>query len=129
MRKLFFILSLLLCSLTSLAQGEHEVLYGKTFKNDVWKAEKTLLIFKEDLSSIKILNVDSGIKRELIRTSDYERSKTDGGYSFLFAMYSDVHTKTPIMFQIFEDEVFGVRLIYSDGSSVQYAEELWMPEQ
>ena len=56
--------------------------------------------------------------------SDYSESKTDGGFVYYFAMYVDEITDQEIMMQIFKDEKYGIRLIYEDGRTVQYADKL-----
>ena len=41
-------------------------------------------------------------------------------------MYSDIYTKASVMIQIFEEDTYGIRLLFEDGTTKQYAERISM---
>lgn len=123
MKKLFLSLMLFI-SLISYSQEDYEILYDQVFRS-TWKSEPTLFEFDSILNKVNITTVKSGLKKNLIRISDYKDSETEGGFVYYFAMYVDQITNQEVMMQIFKDEKYGIRLIYSDGRTVQYASKLW----
>ena len=123
MKKIFLSLMLFI-SLISYSQENYEILYDQVFRT-TWKSEPTLFEFDSILNKIDITTVKSGLKKNLIRISDYKESETEGGFIYYFAMYIDQITNQEIMMQIFKEDKYGIRLIYSDGRIVQYASKLW----
>ena len=123
MKKIFLSLMLFI-SLISYSQEDYEILYDQVFRS-TWKSEPTLFEFDSILDKVNITTVKSGLKNNLIRISDYKESETEGGFVYYSAMYIDQITNQEIMMQIFKDEKYGIRLIYSDGRTVQYANKLW----
>ena len=123
MKKIFLSLMLFI-SLISYSQEDYEILYDQVFRS-TWKSEPTLFEFDSILDKVKITTVKSGLKKNLIRISDYKESETEGEFVYYFAMYVDQITNQEIMMQIFKDEKYGIRLIYEDGRTVQYANKLW----
>lgn len=123
MKKLFLSLMLFI-SLISYSQEDYEILYDQVFRS-TWKSEPTLFEFDSILDKVNITTVKSGLKKNLTRISDYIDSETEGGFVYYSAMYIDQITNQEIMMQIFKDEKYGIRLIYEDGRTVQYANKLW----
>lgn len=123
MKKLFLSLMLFI-SLISYSQEDYEILYDQVFRS-TWKSEPTLFEFDSILNEVNVTTVNSGLKKNLIRISDYKESETEGGFVYYFAMYVDQITNQEIMMQIFKDDEYGIRLIYSDGRTVQYASKVW----
>ena len=123
MKKIFLSLMLFI-SLISYSQEDYEILYDQVFRS-TWKSEPTLFEFDSILNKVNITTVKSGLKKNLIRISDYKESETEGGFVYYFAMYVDQITNQEIMMQIFKDDEYGIRLIYSDGRTVQYASKVW----
>ena len=123
MKKLFLSL-ILFISLISYSQEDYEILYDQVFRS-TWKSEPTLFEFDSILNEVNVTTVNSGLKKNLIRISDYKESETEGGFVYYFAMYVDQITNQEIMMQIFKDDEYGIRLIYSDGRTVQYASKVW----
>lgn len=122
MKKLFLILMLFI-SVISYSQKDHEILYDQVFRSS-WETEQTLFELDSILNKVKITTVKSGLKKNLIRISDYSDSETEGGFVYYFAMYLDEFTEEEILMQIFKDDEYGIRLIYEDGRMVQYADKL-----
>ena len=123
MKKLFLSLMLFI-SLISYSQEDYEILYDQVFRS-TWKSEPTLFEFDSILDKVNITTVKSGLKKNLTRISDYIDSETEGGFVYYSAMYIDQITNQEVMMQIFKDEKYGIRLIYSDGRTVQYASKVW----
>ena len=123
MKKIFLSLMLFI-SLISYSQEDYEILYDQVFRS-TWKSEPTLFEFDSILNKVDITTVKSGLKKNLTRISDYIDSETEGGFVYYSAMYIDQITNQEIMMQIFKDEKYGIRLIYEDGRTVQYANKLW----
>ena len=123
MKKLFLSLMLFI-SLISYSQEDYEILYDQVFRS-TWKSEPTLFEFDSILDKVNITTVKSGLKKNLTRISDYIDSETEGGFVYYSAMYIDQITNQEVMMQIFKDEKYGIRLIYEDGRTVQYANKLW----
>ena len=123
MKKIFLSLMLFI-SLISYSQEDYEILYDQVFRS-TWKSEPTLFEFDSILDKVNITTVKSGLKKNLTRISDYIDSKTEGGFVYYSAMYIDQITNQEVMMQIFKDEKYGIRLIYEDGRTVQYANKLW----
>ena len=123
MKKIFLSLMLFI-SLISYSQEDYEILYDQVFRS-TWKSEPTLFEFDSILDKVNITTVKSGLKKNLTRISDYIDSETEGGFVYYSAMYIDQITNQEVMMQIFKDEKYGIRLIYSDGRTVQYANKLW----
>ena len=123
MKKIFLSLMLFI-SLISYSQEDYEILYDQVFRS-TWKSEPTLFEFDSILNEVNVTTVNSGLKKNLIRISDYKESETEGGFVYYFAMYVDQITNQEIMMQIFKDDEYGIRLIYSDGRTVQYASKVW----
>ena len=123
MKKIFLSLMLFI-SLISYSQEDYEILYDQVFRS-TWKSEPTLFKFDSILDKVNITTVKSGLKKNLTRISDYIDSETEGGFVYYSAMYIDQITNQEIMMQIFKDEKYGIRLIYEDGRTVQYANKLW----
>ena len=115
---------MLFISLISYSQEDYEILYDQVFRS-TWKSEPTLFEFDSILNEVNVTTVNSGLKKNLIRISDYSDSETEGGFVYYFAMYVDQITNQEIMMQIFKDDEYGIRLIYSDGRTVQYASKVW----
>lgn len=122
MKKLFLILMLFI-SVISYSQKDHEILYDQVFRSS-WETEQTLFELDSILNKVKITTVKSGLKKNLIRISDYSDSETEGGFVYYFATYLDEFTEEEILMQIFKDDEYGIRLIYEDGRMVQYADKL-----
>ena len=122
MKKLFLILMLFI-SVISYSQKDHEILYDQVFRSS-WETEQTLFELDSILNKVKITTVKSGLKKNLIRISDYSDSETEGGLVYYFATYLDEFTEEEILMQIFKDDEYGIRLIYEDGRMVQYADKL-----
>jgi hypothetical protein len=118
MKKLILIIALLFFSF-SFSQ-DYKIVYNKVFYKE-WKEQKTLFEFKNNLEILEITNLDSGIKRELIKLTDFNEFKTDGGYTLMQAIYYDQITKTKIGIQMFEEKEYGIRVIYNEENSFQYA--------
>lgn len=122
MKKIFLTLMLFI-SLISYSQEDYEILYDQVLRT-TWKSEPTLFEFDSILNNVSITTVKSGIKKNLIRISDYSESETEGGFVYYFAMYVDEITNQEVMMQIFKDEEYGIRLIYSYGRTVQYTSKV-----
>lgn len=102
---------------------DYKIVYQQVF-SETWKDQKTLFEFKEDSNILEMTNLESGFKITFIKLTDFNEFETEGGLILHQAIYYDELTEAKVGIQLFEEEKYGIRLVYVGGDSFQYSDIL-----
>lgn len=124
--KKFLLTLLLVLSFTLVsAQTEFTRTYTKTCtiekdKAPLWRDATNKFIFNYDNQpSMKMLMADGTIKF-FDQVSDLEKNRTEGGSVYQLAMFKEQGTEFIFYLQIFDDTEYGTRIIFDDGTMIQF---------
>ena len=68
---------------------------------------------------MKMLMADGTIKF-FDQVSDLEKNRTEGGSVYQLAMFKEQGTEFIFYLQIFDDTEYGTRIIFDDGTMIQF---------
>lgn len=131
MKKIIYLAVLLLSTISTYAQEPFALIYGNKYMSGEWVSSSTLFQFEEGLNKMYIEVLPVGFDGKLMkklaftRNSDPIQESTTGGYKFTSVIFKDDSTGKLVSLQIFEKEEYGIRIAFSDGSSVQFNEVKW----
>jgi hypothetical protein len=124
MKKLLFIILLIFTITTGYSQQQFREKYSELVlinKGEVTRdnGENTIFYNYANTSSIKVyLHKGSVMYFDLI--SSVERGATEGGMTYSTALYKERDTKFLVRVQLFDEDQYGVRFVFSKDKSLQF---------
>lgn len=125
MKRLLVVLLLVLAVSTGYSQEQFRRIYSQVVLTDkdskvTKKIAQNTVIFNYGNKPIVKLLLNDGTTRMLTQTSDREYGTTDGGVSYESAMYEEKTEHFYALLQLFDEEQYGVRLIFDGGQTIQF---------
>lgn len=118
---LLFVLSFTLAS----AQTEFVRIYTNicTIEKDKtpeWKSAENKFIFNYKEDTILKIVLNDGTIKFFNQVTNLEKNKTEGGAIYQAAEFREQGTNFTVFIQIFDDVEYGTRIIFSNGTMVQF---------
>lgn len=125
MKKLLLTLLLLLTFSLVSAQTEFTRNYTNICvveknKEPQWKVADNKFIFNYQGDSVIKIIMNDGSVRFFNQLTDLENGKTTGGDIYQAATFREQGTELTVYFQIFDSVKYGTRMIFSNGTMVQF---------
>jgi hypothetical protein len=125
MKKLLLTLLLLLSFTLTSAQTEFTRIYTKicTIEKDKepqWKSAENKFIFNYKEDTILKIVLNDGTIRFFNQVTDLEKNRTEGGVVYQAAEFREQGTNFTVYIQIFDDVEYGTRIVFTNGTMVQF---------
>lgn len=125
MKKLLLTLLLVFSFTLASAQSEFTRIYTKmcTIEKDKtpeWKSAENKFIFNYKEDTILKIVLNDGTIKFFNQITDLEKNKTEGGSVYQAADFREQGTSFKVFLQIFDDAEYGIRIIFSNGTMVQF---------
>lgn len=114
---------MLLISLTTFAQSEYKKIYTVTYsEKEGHNDNENIFIFNYKETSIVKVITSAGAVHFFDQTSEFTERKTDSGYEYYSATFVDQENNKRVLFQIFKNNEYGMRLTFEDLQQIQFFE-------
>ena len=125
MKKLLLTLVLLLSFTLASAQTEFTRIYTKicTIEKDKtpkWDNAENKFIFNYQNDAIIKMVLNDGSIKFFNQVTDLEKNRTEGGAVYQAAEFREQGTNFTIYLQIFDDVEYGTRIVFTNGTMVQF---------
>lgn len=124
MKKLLFIVLLIFTMTTGYSQQQFREKYSELVlvdKGEVTRdtGENTIFYNYASTNAIKIY-LHKGAVMFFDKISSVERGATEGGMTYSTALYKERDTKFIVRVQLFDEDQYGVRFVFSKDKSLQF---------
>lgn len=124
MKKLLFIVLLIFTITTGYSQQQFREKYSELVlvdKGEVTRdtGENTIFYNYANTNAIKIY-LHKGAVMFFDKISSVERGATEGGMTYSTALYKERDTKFIVRVQLFDEDQYGVRFVFSKDKSLQF---------
>ena len=125
MKKILIALLLVLAVSTGYSQTQFREIYSQSALVDkdnkvTRKVGENIFIFNYGSEPVIKLYMYDGSVRMFDQITDREYGKTVGGMTFHYAKYEERSQHFTVLVQLFDDRQYGVRLVFTDGQTIQF---------
>ena len=125
MKKFLIAVLLVLAISTGYSQTQFREIYNQTAlvdkDNKLTRAfGENIFIFNYGSEPVIKLYMYDGSVRMFDQITDRKYGTTEGGMTFHYARYEERSQHFTVTVQLFDDEQYGVRLVFSDGQTIQF---------
>lgn len=125
MKKFLIAVLLVLAISTGYSQTQFREIYNQTALVDkdnklTRKFGENIFIFNYGSEPVIKLYMYDGSVRMFDQITDRKYGKTEGGMTFHYARYEERSQHFTVTVQLFDDRQYGVRLVFSDGQTIQF---------
>lgn len=125
MKKLLLTLLLVFSFTLASAQTEFTRIYSNICtiekgKTPEWKLAENKFIFNYKEDAILKIVLNDGTIKFFNQVTDLEKNRTEGGAIYQAAEFREQGTNFTVFIQIFDDVEYGTRIIFSNGTMVQF---------
>ena len=125
MKKILIVLLLVLAVSTGYSQTQFREIYSQTALVDkdnklTRKFGENIFIFNYGSEPVIKLYMYDGSVRMFDQITDRKYGTTEGGMTFHYARYEERSQHFTVTVQLFDDKQYGVRLVFSDGQTIQF---------
>jgi hypothetical protein len=125
MKKFLIAVLLVLAISTGYSQTQFREIYNQTALVDkdnklTRKFGENIFIFNYGSEPVIKLYMYDGSVRMFDQITDRKYGTTEGGMTFHYARYEERSQHFTVTVQLFDDKQYGVRLVFSDGQTIQF---------
>ena len=125
MKRLLVVLLLVLAVSTGYSQTQFSEVYSEIAVRDkenvvTRKVVENIIVFNYGNEPVVKMHLNDGSIRIFDQITNRESGSTEGGMTFTSAIYEERDRHFRIRLQLFNDRQYGVRLVFTDGQTIQF---------